>query len=594
MKPYFNYLDACKNQFYCDHHDACHSIGISDVRWRCHSCDYDICFACAKGTSNTSAPGHYLSSATSTSRRIYEKLLAFKHTNRTEFSKESAVEMVSEQALQLLSYFDSEYGIEAHRADILIYLNPNGEEKILYDTVFELMFGGGSSVGGGGNGGIGGGVGGGNITLSESFFKPFHHAIQQYHSFALTGKEQALSLSHAHAWAKNPTLVEKYFGKHNSIGIVQFIPLYLERLRLQAAAAAESKQQHQPVKSCWFVPQPQPFQPFPTQQPTVQPTVQPLPLFQQPPKPVVGVLWNALNTPTVAPFGAASVSVPNGPNMAWQQPRQPKVPMQPATVDFSIFLQPSTPFAATATPSTQWPLMQPMIKVPTKVDFSTTFQPCQQQQPPPPPQQQQQQAWGQPQNALWATGWNQEQKNSRPTQHVSKKTRIQCAACHNVAEGNKDVTKWFSKTQRTKAKHGQKANCINCTGSSQTMKKTTVRPQQQQQPTIKCSRCNQVAFGKEIDRWFSKKQKSKARQKKPALCVSCTGTGTSGNKGKRHPGKRNQPGARVQFPSSSSIESVHEFDQRLPANTHLSGQRGRVGNGRASNNQNHNGFQKWF
>lgn len=155
MKPYFNYLDPCQNNFYCDHHDACHSAGITDVRWRCHSCDYDICFACMKGTSNTSAPGHYLSSATSTSRRIYEKLLAFKHTNRTEFSKESAVEMVSEQALQLLSYFDSEYGIEAHRADILIYLNPNGEEKILRDTVFELVFGVG-----GGNGGIGGGVGG--------------------------------------------------------------------------------------------------------------------------------------------------------------------------------------------------------------------------------------------------------------------------------------------------------------------------------------------------------------------------------------------------------------------------------------------------
>ena len=49
-----------------------------------------------------------------------------------------------------------------------------------------------------------------------------------------------------------------------------------------------------------MVPQPmvpQPMVPQPMVQPLVpQPMVQPLPLFQQPPKPVVGVLWNALNT----------------------------------------------------------------------------------------------------------------------------------------------------------------------------------------------------------------------------------------------------------------------------------------------------------
>jgi hypothetical protein len=186
MKPTFDLKNQSRNCFNCDYHDPNRIDIKSDVRWRCADCDYDICFKCKPGTSNLTAPGYYLADAQRTSSRSFELVLEGKEScekNNNTFSRDKAVEIVSNFATKVHSFYDEHYGIEGQRGSILVYLSPNGEEKILRDTIYTLMFSTND-----------------HVSLDDTFFIPYYNGIEQYYKLPLTKDEKLLERKHCEDW----------------------------------------------------------------------------------------------------------------------------------------------------------------------------------------------------------------------------------------------------------------------------------------------------------------------------------------------------------------------------------------------------------
>ena len=123
------------------------------------------------------------------------------------------------------------YGIEGNRAVLLYKMSPNNESQILKETLTSLIFSNNSG------------------QFKNTFFVPYHNGVTTFFNLSLTSngkleKHIYEQWIHAEVIKLNSTMVQnvhkyefnslsnKYFQTGNSLGVIHFIPCYLETMKL--------------------------------------------------------------------------------------------------------------------------------------------------------------------------------------------------------------------------------------------------------------------------------------------------------------------------------------------------------------------------
>ena len=571
MKPAIDYSNTSKNQFYCDMARNCDgSILRCEKRWRCHNCDVDYCFKCQNGSSAKNCSQHYLTDANAASMKLHQNIMMHQRTTGS-LSNQDILSMSTSFACTLLAFFDSPYGIEGNRAELLLHMNPNNEKHIMRDVLASLMLNG--------------------LHKSPACFVSFHEGVTKFFSLPLTPTSATLSKLTASRWMEEEIhaidkslindkivvseiseLLTRYFP-NGEVGVVQFLPCYLEcKFSLQKLL-----RERRSVKVNHWKPSG-----FPSEQKTSTNTM-PMTSIMLPP---------AANNSTVvsSPFQFQFQQIPSMTNNSFQQQQQQQQKKAPSMMwnlpptTTTAWMNNQTPVSpwqnSTNANSTNTNMITNSNNAPTNwnknwnsnkspVDFSKTFAAPNVGFPTATTKKVH---WGAPIVTTTANHNNHNNKtqwNAPPTpfqrpraspmfeqkQSTSTSAQITCVTCQNVAVGQKDIDQWFSKNQRNKAKNNcNKATCINCINHPQSDKMHRAGNRQAKnrqdrattgvkQFSIRCSSCKSVATGAiQMERYFSKKQRSKAKQGKSCVCKTCTDKqNTQWNQ------QKNKPQARVRW-----------------------------------------------
>ena len=474
------------------------------------------------------------------------------HKQKTKkLTKEDVILIAIKFALRLHSFYDSPYGIEGNRAVLLYKMSPNNESQILKETLTSLIFSNNSG------------------QFKNTFFVPYHNGVTTFFNLSLTSngkleKHIYEQWIHAEVIKLNSTMVQnvhkyefnslsnKYFQTGNSLGVIHFIPCYLETMKLlQKLEKQGPQQQNNSVTNCFT---------NPTQQNTNTNT-----------------MWgneSKISAPasTMSPF-----TIPmNKTSMANNSFQQPNV-FQPTsqTTTTSNWMTPSKQFnfgqKTQFSPSfqqqqqpmtTQWNNQQPSKAIswraPPVATFQTPspFQNVSNNAPSPSKNQ-----WGMNQNGnngIFSkscfpknnSSFSQQQNNIPNNIIAAPMNAFQSGLFGQPVASSTNVwtspqnksTNWNTSTNaNTNNTWGLNNNTNNQNGfrsRSGTMEQKSSDHNNNTMPVkkdqLKCRMCNNRAVGRiDCEKWFSKNQRNKARKDNGciATCINCTNGGNQGQSG---------------------------------------------------------------
>ena len=572
MQPFYSHESQEHNKFYCDRHATKNELQC-DVRWRCAACDYDICFSCHSGTSIKTSKSHLLSDESRASQHLHGNVALTLH------DATQAIATVTKFALLVHSYYDGVYGIEASRGEILHQMNPYGERASLQATAKILM----ERLPTAGpmffvpyHRGVAQYY---KLPLSGAIETLTKHVAETWMKDTINSVSNHLA-SNAHVSKRLREVSDTHFPKkRESIGAIHFVHLYLDvqDLLVEFQRTFGSQQKYAAmVHQCWpssseqkVSQKPTPFQaathpapPFTWNTPASTVTPRPfqatLNCFDQP-------LTTKTTFPMQMPTKAVDFSTPVAP---WAAPA--------STTPSPSLWTTQTPFAASTQPA--WPSAITSTTIPAAWPKTSFMPPASQQKPNPfaspavsmkwnpSPAAAPAAAWNPPPATSMAAPWGaaatfpaaaspwgaaaaatppgvmysamSEQKQSDPFRPVRTQHQQQHHRQHQHQHQQQQRQQQQKQQQQRQQQQRQQQQ-----GATQQRRQVQPRRiiQQQQYPQgqqgqiqqhnhsqshhnpIRCGTCHSQANNKkESEKYFTKKQRSKARQGKNAMCKQCT------------------------------------------------------------------------